>query len=93
MFQTSTDVVCDPKRSAQHWQEKNCKSAERHGFMDIQHALAARDTPTYCFLHKSCCKLEGAPHLVVAGFPCAPFSQQRVGRHLDGRCAEWGGGS
>ena len=82
-----TTMVCDPKLSAQAFLKQ--VQSFGHGFRtinDIQQAVET-DTSAYCFKHNQTCKVDTEPPtFLVGGFPCAPFSIQRNGRHQRGRC-------
>ena len=83
LVQVHTQVTCDRKTSSQRYLIANDSSEHHCSEIDALHtALSNKDAEFWCLKHKRMCSLSASPDLVCAGFPCAPFSRQRPGRHL-----------
>eukprot|EP00971_Amphidinium_carterae_P073611 1455615-Amphidinium_carterae.2 len=82
-----SEVACDKKVAAQKYLiENNCSEHVFANLDDLHAGLTSEGHTAYCKKHRQQCCVPGDPHLVCAGFPCAPFSRQRPGRCSTHRC-------
>ena len=72
------EMSIDPKETAEMFGSLSCPSLHHFGHIEELTSGAS----CWCRTHSSSsCHLDlQAPHLLVAGFPCSPFSAQREGR-------------
>ena len=78
VFDFHLEAVCDKKISSQQFLQATL-DPETHLFSAIDD-LCGPDEKAKCLAHKGHCKTPQAVDMVIAGFPCAPYSFQRVGR-------------
>ena len=79
------ELACDRKLSSQKFMKATLPDT-CHIFTDLgKLALAPlhRD-PGPCLNHGVRCDMSTGPDLMVAGFPCSPYSNQRPGRYTAG---------
>ena len=83
------DFTAEVKPIAETFMAANCSAEHRFGSVEqITQALVTGSTLP-CKRHNQHCSVPSdCPDIVVAGFPCAPYSTQRPQRHRQGRCSE-----
>ena len=81
-------LTCDPKKLAKRFSASLGTEGEHHlpVIADVTSALRSGGKTRRCEHHPGeVCSVYGSPQsradVFCAGFPCAPFSFQRVGRH------------
>ena len=86
-------MTVDPKKSSISFILQNTES--QHHFERVEAVVGCFDSATsdglFCHRHQRHCIppacRDGCADILVIGFPCSPFSGQRVQRHLPGRLA------
>ena len=78
---------CDPKKSAQTFVADNVEMIPVEHYFENLAAVTNTGQASHGALHGQECKVPQSPRLdaLITGFPCAPYSQQRPGRHGDQR--------
>eukprot|EP00971_Amphidinium_carterae_P349570 6491084-Amphidinium_carterae.4 len=78
----------DPKKESWQFIKTNITSSGCHFdyVADVTDAAVKRACLT-CRRHGQACPVPTSIDFFTAGFPCAPYSIQRVARHKTGRCA------
>eukprot|EP00971_Amphidinium_carterae_P218801 4343101-Amphidinium_carterae.2 len=75
----------DPKQSsAEVHRQNNLSEHHFHMMEDCLRDLAGESEGCHCHCHNQECRVDREVDCLVVGFPCAPFSGQRVGRFRSG---------
>ena len=84
--------ACDPKGCAQLFVATSPELVPvEHYFQNLADVTSKFGQPAFCSIHNCDCKVPDSPRLdiLVTGFPCAPSSRQRPGRHSSSRWTIW----
>ena len=73
----------DPKPHAQRWLCQH--KSPTHVFDTMESVLQTTDGHAWCARHQKKCEVNLQGHVLISGFPCAPFSAQRSNRNVLGQ--------
>lgn len=76
------EATCDPKLVTANFGGASGLPAKHH-FLDVFDLLAGDDLGAMCARHNDTCTPRIHRDLLIAGFPCQPFTQQRGERYKD----------
>lgn len=85
--QVELEATCDPRYAAVRFADKKYGVPSKHHFEDVfdllEEVSSVQDPCGRCLTHDDICAPEVHRDLMVAGFPCQPFTQQRGQRYKD----------